>query len=236
MSIISSTPTPYAQNELPLSPDSALKMGGALLELWNRFWGGRQASDVQGPYRTEEEAAIAGARVFYRGTRQSGLEMGALILKKGDQYFLGRHSRGAEQRINQQTIQAEVSVSDEEVRKYQQQGYQIVSHLHSHPDSRAPYRVEEGPAMNDLHFWSQLGVKQGYLVTGDGDVLQTRIPSAKEAQKSGQDPLKLVQLKRIADVDPGYSNWQPLNVWGYQPGPPPRMVPLLERSQIDQGS
>jgi hypothetical protein len=181
------------------------------------------APPVRGNFASEQKAVEAAAERMYLLTQDTGKEVGALVLEKEGQFSLGALQQGTASRETREEnrVQASTPLSAEEMQRYRDQGYDVVSHVHTHPDSQVAtanmgeeVTVPEGPSPQDLSTWMNLGMSEGYVVTGDGDVFETTLPTPE--QLSQPDAGKHLRLDRIADVDPGYDNGLPANIWQLQ--------------------
>jgi hypothetical protein len=174
---------------------------------------------VEGSFNTEFQAVEAAAEHMYALTQDSGEQVGAFVLKKDGQYQLG----GLQQDTSAQNIGQGPFVREsesglpEEIKGYRDAGFEVVSHIHTHPDS-APVTqdgpeitVPEGPSATDIQAWAALGLPNGYVVTGDGDVVKMTLPNSE--QRTSPNPDEHIQLNTELDVDPTYDNYLPLNLW-----------------------
>jgi hypothetical protein len=181
------------------------------------------APPVRGNFASEQKAVEAAAERMYSLTQDTGKEVGALVLEKDGQFSLGALQQGTASRETgeENRVQANTPLSAEELQRYRDQGYDVVSHVHTHPDSQVAtadvgkeVTIPEGPSPQDVSTWMNLGMSEGYVVTGDGDVFETTLPTPE--QLSQPDAGKHLRLDRIADVDPGYDNGLPANIWQLQ--------------------
>jgi hypothetical protein len=216
---------PLAQIEWGLPEDRA-QIGEGIGRTIIDWFGGllpQRAPDldapvVQGNFDTEQAAATAAARRLYPMTQGTGEEVGAVILKKDGQYSLGALQQGTQETGQGNRVQASTPLSQEELQHHRDQGFDVVSHIHTHPDSKTASEnaskqvtIPEGPSPHDVGTWMNLEMPRGYMVTGDGDVFETSLPTAQ--QLTQPDAEAFLQLDRIADVDPGYDNGLPANIW-----------------------
>lgn len=215
MSMSSPSALRLAQFDLPIHPTAAVSNARSV---WESLLGGG-FEDIKGNFDSESAAVMAVARHFHFATRENNWEIGALILKKDGKYSLG---------FSQQGDARSVEVSFAEVKRYIAQGFELVSHVHSHPDkvllADGWNPVLQGPTFYDLQGWLALGIQRGYVVAGDGAVIRTTLPREGWTGTVGE-----VQLDVIGDVEPQYNSGRPLNLWHRDEDGP---NPMLDPSQI----